>query len=246
MTTKQITMELLGRGSHASPGQGGNVLELASVLAGERWSARPESVHPALTAAADTVNDLLADERRRLLVPFAPWLLGTNTADARTWPAVARACLRAALASASGPDRTRLLADLDLTQQWLDGISSSCGGHGRQARRARRRDWKWAICASRSALVRVAAASDHEGVDATLCQVLLDCINECRRLAGEQAVDPRLPLIDCPQFLVVEPHVLRTPGCDWMDVGYQPVSGPQPADAPWGDPRAQINPSAWP
>jgi hypothetical protein len=61
-TTSRITLELLGRGTHANPYRGGNVLELASVLAGERWSTHPESVHPALAAVAGTVNDLLADD----------------------------------------------------------------------------------------------------------------------------------------------------------------------------------------
>ena len=37
MATRVITMELLGPGAHADPRHGSNVLELASVLAGERW-----------------------------------------------------------------------------------------------------------------------------------------------------------------------------------------------------------------
>ena len=87
MASKVITMELLGRGAHANPRRGGNVLELASELAGERWSTSPPSVHPALAAVASTVNDLLTDDRRRLLAPLAPWQLGTNTTDPRVWPA---------------------------------------------------------------------------------------------------------------------------------------------------------------
>src|SRR5512142_332250 len=73
-----VMMELLGRGAHASPCQGCNVLEYASVLAGECWSSRPQSVHPALAEVADMVNDQMTDARRRLLTPLAPWLLGTN------------------------------------------------------------------------------------------------------------------------------------------------------------------------
>ena len=93
-----IAMELLEQGVHGNPRHGSNVLELASVLAGDRWSANPDSVHPALAAAADTVNDLMTDDRRRLLVPLAPWLLGTNSADPRIWPAVASSCIRAVTA----------------------------------------------------------------------------------------------------------------------------------------------------
>ena len=119
MATQVITMELLGRGTHTDPRDGCNVLELASVLAGERWSTSPQSVHPALATAAETVNDLLTDDRKRLLVPLAPWLPGTKFADPRIWPAVGSACIRAALASAPGPDQPRLLAELTRAREWL-------------------------------------------------------------------------------------------------------------------------------
>lgn len=50
-----ILMELLGRGMHASPRDGCNILECASVLAGEPWSSRPQPVHPALADVAEIV-----------------------------------------------------------------------------------------------------------------------------------------------------------------------------------------------
>jgi hypothetical protein len=180
-TTSKITMELLGRGTHANPHRGGNVLELASILAGERWGSHPRSVHPALAAVARTVNDLLADDRRRLLTPLAPWLLGTDTAGACAWPALADVCVRAAPASISWLNRP----GLPLALSW--------------AGRANRGD-----------------------ADA-LCKLLVDCINECRRLADEQAVDPRLPLADCPERLVILQRFMWSPGCDWMEIVYQPL-----------------------
>ena len=226
-TTQVIEMELLGQGAHPNPRHGSNVLELASVLAGDRWSANPDSVHAALAAAADMVNDLLTDERRRLLVPLAPWLLGTNCADPRVWPAVAAVCIRAATPSAPEPGRSQLLAELDRAQTWMAGIDSP-----RRGDRVRRRDRQWAMRASCSALARVAASADPETADAALCQVLVNCINECRRLAGKEAVDPRLPLADCPQQLLVQLHAMWSPGCDWMEMGYRPASAPQPARVP--------------
>jgi hypothetical protein len=229
MATQVITMELLRPGAHADPRHGSNVLELASVLAGERWSANPESVHPALAAAADTVNDLLTDDRRRLLVPLAPWLLGTNSADPRIWPAVASVCIRAATPSVPEPEQSRLLADLDRAGTWLAGLNSPRRGR-RRGDQVRRRDRRWATRASCSALARVAASASPEVADAALCQVLVNCINECRRLAGQEAVDPRLPLADCPQRLLVQLHAMWSPSCDWMEPGYQPV--PQPARVP--------------
>jgi hypothetical protein len=128
MATQVITMDLLGRGPHTDPCHGCNVLELASVLAGERWSTSPQSVHPALAKVAETLNDLLTDDRTRLLVPLAPWLLGTNSADPRIWPAMASACIRTALTSAPGPDQPRLLAELNRARELLALVSSASGG----------------------------------------------------------------------------------------------------------------------
>ena len=230
MATQVITMDLLGRGQHTDPRDGCNVLELASVLAGERWSTSPQSVHPALATAAETVNDLLTDDRKRLLVPLAPWLPGTNSADPRIWPAVTSACIRTALASAPGPDQPRLLAELNRAQEWLVLASSASGG--RRGYRARRRDRRWGMDTSHSALLRVASSPNPEAADAALCQALVACINECRRLADEAAVDPLMPLAECPRHLQVRPRLVWSPGCDWMEQGYQLITGPQPARRP--------------
>jgi hypothetical protein len=188
MATSMITMELLGRVTHADPRHGCNVLELASVLAGEPWSTQPHSVHPALAAVAGTVNDLLSDDRRRLLAPIAPWLPGTNTADPRVWPAIVNVCTRAA-APVGGPGQPQLPAAPDeMSSQPAEGNSPGCG--------RRRRPWpgprhrRWAKAAIGSALRSLAGSADQCDTDAALCQVLVDCINECRWLAGKEAVAP--------------------------------------------------------
>jgi hypothetical protein len=229
MATSMITMELLGRGTHADPRHGCNVLELASVLAGEPWSTQPHSVHPALAAVAGTVNDLLSDDRRRLLAPIAPWLPGTNTADPRVWPAIVNVCTRAA-APVGGPGQPQLPAAPDeMSSQPAEGNSPGCG--------RRRRPWpgprhrRWAKAAIGSALRSLAGSADQCDTDAALCQVLVDCINECRWLAGKEAVDPRLPLADCPRRLAVQPRLMWSPGCDWMELGYRPVLYPVPVPA---------------
>ena len=229
MATSVIMMELLGRGVHANPRRGCNVLEYASVLAGERWSSRPRSVHPALADVAGMVNDQMTDDDRRLLTPLAPWLLGTSTADPRAWPAITGTCTRAALAWASEPGKPRLKADLDTARNWLAEASRS--PDRRRPPWAGRRERRWARHAIYAALLTVAASADQDDADARLCQVLLDCVNECRRLAGESAVDPRLPLADCPQRLAVERHMMWLLGCDWMEAGYRPVRTIPPGSA---------------
>jgi hypothetical protein len=229
MATSVIMMELLGREVHANPRRGCNVLEYASVLAGERWSSRPRSVHPALADVAGMVNDQMTDDNRRLLTPLAPWLLGTSTVGPRAWPAITGVCIRAALAWASEPGKPRLKADLDTARTWLAETSRS--PDGRRPPWAGRRERRWARQAICTALLTLAASADQDDADASLCQVLLDCVNECRRLAGKPAADPRLPLADCPQRLAVERHMIWLPGCDWMEVGYRPVRTIPPGSA---------------
>jgi hypothetical protein len=228
MATNVIMMELLGRGVHANPRHGCNVLEYASVLAGERWETCPQAVHPALAAAAGMINDLMTDDRRRLLTPLAPWLVSTRTADPRVWPAVTGVCLRAALASAGEPNQPRLRAKLDITRNWLAEVRSPRNGR-RRVHAASRRERRWASQAICSAVRTVAISAGQDDADAGLCQVLVDCINEWRRLSGEPEVDPRLPLADCPQNLAIQPRLVRSPGCDWMELGYQLVTPPAPA-----------------
>ncbi len=192
MAPSAITMKLLARGTHASPRGGCSILELASVLAGERWDSRPSSVHPALAIVASTVNDLLPDDRRRLLVPFAPWLLGTNQPGSCVWSEITRLCAAAA-GSAAGPT-----------------VGSAAGlAQDRRAGHQLR------------AALRAVAARPGEDSEQTLCQVLLDCINVCRQLAGQAPVDPRLPLDECPAKLEVEPHFSSAPACDWLDLSYR-------------------------
>ncbi|HET9894177.1 MAG TPA: hypothetical protein VFQ44_04530 [Streptosporangiaceae bacterium] len=226
MATEVITMKLLSPGTHANPRQGCNLLELASVLSFEPWSTWPRSVHPALAAAARAVNDLMTDDRRRLLVPLAPWLLGTNSADSRVWPAVTMACLRVAGASAGPDEQAQVRACCARAQQLLDHIGRERGGPLR-SRIADFRNRGWSVRASCSALERAAGAASDEIADATLSQALVSCVNSCRRLTGARDVSPLLPLDDCPSRLAVRLCVTWSAGCDWMETGYEPVPLPR-------------------
>ena len=72
----------LSRGKHSSPQHGACVMELASMLAGERFSDRPGSVSPAIGAFMRGYNDLLDDRRRQDLLRYASEVVGTAGSEA--------------------------------------------------------------------------------------------------------------------------------------------------------------------
>jgi hypothetical protein len=63
-------------------------MELASVLAGERWSDHPRCTHPLLAALAREVNDVTSDGDRQQLVGLVPTVVG-RTGDEQTYLRVA-------------------------------------------------------------------------------------------------------------------------------------------------------------
>lgn len=68
-------------------------MELASFLAGERWSDHPQCTHPLLAMLARAVNDLTSDGHRPQLAPLIPSVIGLRDDDPR-WDV--RIALRAA------------------------------------------------------------------------------------------------------------------------------------------------------
>lgn len=86
-------MPILARGRHRSPRSGACFMELASYLAGERWSDHPGCTHPLLADLARQVNDLSSDAGRQRLVRLVPTVIGLTATDPRT---EARLALRAA------------------------------------------------------------------------------------------------------------------------------------------------------
>jgi hypothetical protein len=67
----------LTRGAHVSPEFGACVMEVASMLAGERFSDHPRSVCPVIAAFLRTYNDRLGDEDRQELYPYAAMVVGS-------------------------------------------------------------------------------------------------------------------------------------------------------------------------
>jgi hypothetical protein len=69
----------LSRGSHRSPRHGLCVVELASLLAGERFSDHPASVCPVIGSLIRSYNDAANDSRRQDLYPYAARILDTRS-----------------------------------------------------------------------------------------------------------------------------------------------------------------------
>jgi hypothetical protein len=68
----------LGAGRHGGPGGSVCVMELASMLAGERFSDHPRSVCPTLSALLRAYNDALGEEDRQKLYHYASEAVGTR------------------------------------------------------------------------------------------------------------------------------------------------------------------------
>lgn len=79
---------VLSRGRHRTPRRGACFMELASLLAGERWSDHPSCTHPLLGQLARRVNDHTSDDGRQELTPLIPSVVGRRGND-QTWLTVA-------------------------------------------------------------------------------------------------------------------------------------------------------------
>lgn len=69
----------LTRGKHRNPRKGACFMELASYLAGERWTDHPRCTHPLLACLARLVNDHTSDADRGHLVELVPAVIGLTS-----------------------------------------------------------------------------------------------------------------------------------------------------------------------
>ncbi|HET8605194.1 MAG TPA: hypothetical protein VFM09_14795 [Marmoricola sp.] len=95
---------ILSRGRHRQMRKGACFMELASYLAGEKWSDHPKCTHPLLGALARMVNDHIGDDVRQELIPVVPSVIGLQGRKPWTDARIARECALTALpiVSASG------------------------------------------------------------------------------------------------------------------------------------------------
>jgi hypothetical protein len=90
-------LPVLSRGKHRNPRKGACFMELASYLAGERWSDHPACTHPLLAALARHVNDLISDGARPRLAPLIPSVIGLTSDDPHVDVRIALRCATTAL-----------------------------------------------------------------------------------------------------------------------------------------------------
>lgn len=90
-------LPLLSRGKHRRPEKGACFMELASFLAGERWSDHPACTHPLLAEVARQVNDRTSDAGRPQLGLLIPSVIGLQTSDPLADVRVALHCALTAL-----------------------------------------------------------------------------------------------------------------------------------------------------
>src|SRR3954454_24960267 len=102
MTQVPDVVPMLSAGRHRSPRSGGCFMEIASFLAGGRWSDHPACADPSLGELARCVNDIVPDGERSRLAVMIPLVIGTGqhrtTAErALLGAAVVRSCTLRAL-----------------------------------------------------------------------------------------------------------------------------------------------------
>ena len=127
VTTPEL-MPVLSRGKHRNPRRGACFMEMASFLAGERWSDHPACTHPLLADLARLVNDIVSDGARSRLVPMIPSVIGLTSDDVRVDVAIALRSTWAALPIAALP-RQHVLATAVLgCERLLDGLDGRDAG----------------------------------------------------------------------------------------------------------------------
>ncbi len=115
-------LPVLSRGKHRNPRSGACFMELASFLAGERWSDHPSCTHPLLAALARSVNDHTSDAGRSRLAPLVPSVIGLRSDDLHVDVRIALRASRAALPVVA-EERQRVMAvSLLSAERMLDGL----------------------------------------------------------------------------------------------------------------------------
>ena len=168
-------LPLLSRGKHRNPRKGACFMELASYLAGERWSDHPACTHSLLASVARLVNDHTSDDGRPQLATLIPSVIGLTGTDAHIDALIALRCSIIALPVAAAERQRvmavsvlvseRVLADLD--GRPVDELSEP----SRTALAAVPQAAQWAARFTSNVRPRLAAFRRHAAPHAVRCAV---------------------------------------------------------------------------
>jgi hypothetical protein len=130
-------LPILSPGKHRNPRAGACFMELASLLAGERWSDHPACTHPLLAAVARHVNDHTSDAGRQRLADLIPSVIGLTGDDLHI---DARIALRSATTAlpvvAAGRQRVMAVAVLTCERVLAELDGRAAGALEQQSRSA--------------------------------------------------------------------------------------------------------------
>jgi hypothetical protein len=213
----------LTRGKHRNPRKGACFMEMASYLAGERWSDHPACTHPLLAAMARLVNDCVSDSRRGELVEMIPSVVGLTSDDPHVDVQLMLRSAAAALPVASGERQRVLAVALIAGERALDDLDGRPPGtmseSSRRALDSAPDAARWASCFTQEMGTDPKGIHKH-GAPGTVRVAVVGIAEACISdpdtllrdlLAG--AID------DCTRWAEPRPHVEAT------------VPGPRPATA---------------
>lgn len=121
-------MPVLSRGRHRNPKRGACFMELASYLAGERWSDHPACTHPLLAALARLVNDNTDDDNRGKLIGLVPSIIGLAGDDLRIDARIALRCATTALPVAAAERQLALAVSVLAAEEMLCRLDGAPAG----------------------------------------------------------------------------------------------------------------------
>ena len=123
-------MPVLSAGKHRSPRKGACFMEMASYLAGERWSDHPACTHPLLASMARLVNDSLPDAERPRILRLIPDVVGLTGTALELDVAIAVRAAGAALPVAPAARQNALAVGLLTCRRLACELSENSGGSG--------------------------------------------------------------------------------------------------------------------
>ena len=118
---------VLSAGRHRNPRKGACFMEMASFLAGERWSDHPKCTHPLLASLARMVNDCLSDADRPRIAGRIPDVVGLTGDAFEVDVAIATRAAAAALPIAPAARQNVMAVGLLTAERALAGLGDGYG-----------------------------------------------------------------------------------------------------------------------